>query len=197
MPTEISGSTGVNKIQDGTVVNADINSSAAIAGSKLVMPAGSMLQTVYTDGMTAFASTSQTYVDTPLTVTITPKFTSSKILILANVHMYLNNHSTNAWNSVDFRVVRTIGGSATNVFHTYEDDGTGSDYGYTFGRYTTDAADRMMATTPVHYLDSPNTTSSTTYKIQAHSGASGHNGYVVTNGNGYGISTLTLMEVAG
>ena len=41
MPTEISGSTGVNKIQDNTIVNADINSSAAIAGSKLVMPAGS------------------------------------------------------------------------------------------------------------------------------------------------------------
>ena len=35
MPTEISGSTGVNKIQDGTIVNADINSSAAIASSKI------------------------------------------------------------------------------------------------------------------------------------------------------------------
>ena len=40
MPTEISGSTGVNKIQDGTVVNADINSSAAIANSKLVGAGG-------------------------------------------------------------------------------------------------------------------------------------------------------------
>ncbi len=36
MPTEISGSTGVNKIQDNTIVNADINSSAAIDASKLV-----------------------------------------------------------------------------------------------------------------------------------------------------------------
>ena len=27
MPTEISGSTGVNKIQDGTVVTADVNTS--------------------------------------------------------------------------------------------------------------------------------------------------------------------------
>ena len=35
MPTEISGSTGVNKIQDNTIVNADINSSAAIAASKI------------------------------------------------------------------------------------------------------------------------------------------------------------------
>ena len=35
MPTEISGSTGVNKIQDGTIVNADVASNAAIDGSKL------------------------------------------------------------------------------------------------------------------------------------------------------------------
>ena len=40
MPTEISGSTGVNKIQDNTIVNADINSSAAIANSKLVGAGG-------------------------------------------------------------------------------------------------------------------------------------------------------------
>ena len=44
MPTEISGSTGVNKIQDNTIVNADINSSAAIAGSKLVLPTGSVMK---------------------------------------------------------------------------------------------------------------------------------------------------------
>ena len=36
MPTEISGSTGVNKIQDGTIVDADVNASAAIANSKFV-----------------------------------------------------------------------------------------------------------------------------------------------------------------
>ena len=35
MPTLISGSTGVNKIQDGTITNADINASAGIDDSKL------------------------------------------------------------------------------------------------------------------------------------------------------------------
>jgi hypothetical protein len=35
MTTIISGTTGVNKITDGTIVNADVNASAAIAGSKL------------------------------------------------------------------------------------------------------------------------------------------------------------------
>ena len=46
MPTEISGSTGVNKIQDNTIVNADINSSAAIAGSKISGSFGKVLQVV-------------------------------------------------------------------------------------------------------------------------------------------------------
>ena len=35
MATLISGSTGVDKIQDGTITNADIASDAAIAGTKL------------------------------------------------------------------------------------------------------------------------------------------------------------------
>ena len=63
MPTEISGSTGVNKIQDNTIVNADINSSAAIAGSKLVMSAGSVLQVVESgmDGTATHAAGSTTY----------------------------------------------------------------------------------------------------------------------------------------
>ena len=47
MPTEISGSTGVNKIQDNTIVNADINSSAAIVASKL---AGAILLTGTSSG---------------------------------------------------------------------------------------------------------------------------------------------------
>ena len=35
MPTTISGTTGVSQIQDGLIVNADINANAAIADSKL------------------------------------------------------------------------------------------------------------------------------------------------------------------
>ena len=35
MPTTISGTTGVNQIEDGLIVNADINASAAIVASKL------------------------------------------------------------------------------------------------------------------------------------------------------------------
>ncbi len=50
MPTEISGSTGVNKIQDGTVVNADISSSAAIDTSKLAGDNTPSFKVLATDG---------------------------------------------------------------------------------------------------------------------------------------------------
>ena len=56
MATNISGSTGVSKVQDGTVtsakivdgaiLNADINSSAAIAGSKISGSFGKVLQVI-------------------------------------------------------------------------------------------------------------------------------------------------------
>ena len=64
MPTEISGSTGVNKIQDGTIVNADINSSAAIAGSKINESFGKVIQ------MNNKASASTTFNNASGTVTL-------------------------------------------------------------------------------------------------------------------------------
>ena len=96
MPTEISGSTGVNKIQDNTIVNADINSSAAIAGSKLVMPTGSILQVVQTEYTTNAAFSSTTLVAHGASATITPTSTSSKILITSTVH-----HQSDAQNGTD------------------------------------------------------------------------------------------------
>jgi len=85
MPTEISGSTGVNKIQDNTIVNADINSSAAIAGSKISGSFGKVLQIVEgsATGTTAVSTTSNTYLTT--LVTITPSATTSKVLVFLDI----------------------------------------------------------------------------------------------------------------
>ena len=83
MGTTISGATGIDKVQDGTIVNADINSSAAIAGTKLVMPTGSVLQVVHTED-----GTKQTINDTTtklIETSITMKGVNSSLLIRANV----------------------------------------------------------------------------------------------------------------
>ena len=83
MGTTISGATGIDKVQDGTIVNADINSSAAIAGSKLVMPTGSVLQVVHTEDGTkqTVSSTTTKLIETSITM----KGVNSSLLIRANV----------------------------------------------------------------------------------------------------------------
>ena len=79
MGTTISGATGIDKVQDssitsakiadGAITNTDINSSAAIAGSKLVMPSGSLLQVV----------TSEFSTDTVTTNTSSPVVTQPEV----------------------------------------------------------------------------------------------------------------------
>ena len=88
MGTTISGATGIDKVQDGTIVNADINSSAAIAGTKLVMPAGSVLQVAhYTSTITNGTSTSVEPTNSAGIVLgilhITPKQAGSSFIVTA------------------------------------------------------------------------------------------------------------------
>ena len=80
MATLISGSTGVNKITDGTIVNADIASGAAIAGSKLVMPTGSVLQVVTSEDGGNSSSTSSSFTEIH-------SFSISNVLSTSTVHI--------------------------------------------------------------------------------------------------------------
>ena len=180
MPTEISGSTGVNKIQDGTVVNADINSSAAIAGSKLVMPTGSVLQVVSAASASEETTTSSNYQESGnLRVNITPTSTSSKFWIVASFEGYNGTASSVSFYSI-FRFIN--GGSDTNL---------GGDYG--MGHYRANS-NHNESTIAMNYLDSPNTTTTITYwlKMKASSGTAYFN-----KGAGNSKGSITVMEIAG
>lgn len=84
MATLISGSTGVNKITDGTIVNADINASAAIAGSKFA--ATNIIYAATTDfGAGQFQSaTATTTVYSTTTITVPSVPAGGKILAIFN-----------------------------------------------------------------------------------------------------------------
>ena len=178
MPTEISGSTGVNKIQDNTIVNADINSSAAIAGSKLVMPTGSVLQVVYATAHSEVSTSSSSYVASPLTATITPSSTSSKILV---------SYSGSFYHYSAVQVSSTIYRGSTDIA------AIGSNYGI---MRSWQQSSRGFFPHQGQILDSPNTTSATTYTV-----------YVKKNSGEYTIDfptasvhtfpSITLMEIAG
>ena len=171
MPTEISGSTGVNKIQDATVVAADIASS---------VPLGKVLQVVQTSHSTSTAFTSTSWIAQGASAVITPTSTSSKILISAIVHRKHDSMSGND-SGVGYRWNR----NSTNIWEStitadYEYPGGGSE------------RQEIRGWVPLSYLDSPNTTSATTYYLWArkHSGAT-----ITFNSNDPTI--ITLMEIAG
>ena len=135
-------------------------------------PAGSVLQVVNSTKSGAVTNTSQSsYVDTGLTATITPKYSSSKIFVtFSQAGCAANNSGTD----IDLRLLRGSTNLADLAGLMLE--------GVTPGNVT-------MAS---HWLDSPSTTSATTYKTQFRIGDDA--GTVTVQY--YGISVMTLMEIS-
>ena len=151
---------------------------------------GGIIQIVQATLDTKTSTTSTSYTDTGLSVTITPKFSTSKILIRYNINVSINSDSNIAF----FQIVRgstAVGngnqGSSRTKCHTAL-RGQHSDtnpHGVTSGEF----------------LDSPSTTSATTYKIQY---TVDGNTCFINKATGDSdvaahpspLSTLTLMEIS-
>ena len=145
-----------------------------------------VLQAVKTD---TFTTTSTSFVDvTGLSVTITPKSTSSKVLILGSLSGN-GNHNTYAAHP---QLVR--GSTVINV-----GTGVGS---RTPALAMLEVAAGAFATIPIAFLDSPATTSATTYKIRIRSNTGANivfnRGQTDSDGPAYSrpASTLIVMEIA-
>lgn len=151
--------------------NAAIAAGAGIATTKL--GTGAVLQVVYATYSTAVTSTSTTWVDSGLTATITPTSSTSKILII------VSQNGCSKSGDVELYLQLLRGSSSILYF------GTG------FGS-TNSTAKNNFGSAGCTYLDSPATTSATTYKTQI--GSFGSISGVQTNS---AISTITLLEVAG
>ena len=161
-------------ITDGTIVNADINASAAIATSKF--GAGSVLQVVTNTRATALTTTSTSFVDSGLSASITPSSASNKILILVNL-----NTCTTTSNNGDAGGMQILRG-ATSIFN---------DSWFMFNNGTVGLQANAGS---FNYYDSPATTSSTTYKVQVKCRTNSMD--INANGAGGSIASLTLLEIA-
>lgn len=118
------------------------------------------------------STTSTSFVSSPLTASITPKFSSSKILVIVN--------SVGLVSSTSFVSAYTIYRNSTNL---------GSSTGMTFIGVTQSMVLSMS------YLDSPSTTSSTAYT--AYFRVNGGTGYLGdTLGGVSPFSSITLLEIA-
>ncbi len=158
------------------------NGNTPTAGDLGLNDTGTVLQVKQQVYNTYSTFTSNSYTDTGITLSITPKSTSSKILLLASIQVS-NGTNVNA-NETGFQFVR--GSTSIRVFErpifAYNQSGDNI---------------AIDANISLNFLDSPSTTSATTYKVQVKEGSSGTiriNDHIVT---GNGCSTLTLMEIAG
>jgi hypothetical protein len=164
----------------------DILTNKSIAATQLTgtiaaaaLPAGSVLQVVMGTTSTIVSSSTNAYADTGLTATITPRSTSSKILVLLaqnGVGKITNN------TAVDLRLLR----GATQIWTPTDLVG-----------FTSTTAQNRGYSVSASYLDSPSTTSATTYKTQFASYNNNAVAYVQDFGNTTSTSTITLMEIQG
>ena len=176
----------------GTPASGVLTNCTGVA--KAALPAGCVLQVVSTTKTDTFTTSSTSPVDiTGLSVSITPSSSSNKILITGSV---CYGESTATPYLMGFLLVR----NSTNICIA---DAAGSRSRWTFGGqgiYTTD--NTVFA--PLNFLDSPATTSATTYKIQAQA-ESPQTIYINRGGESDGdtaitgrfTSTITVMEIAG
>ena len=137
---------------------------------------GKVLQVIQAQTTTAASSTSTTFANTALTASITPSATTSKVLIMMTVaECYKSAGATN--NGLKLRMVR--GSTGINQFGSA-------------ALYNTQNADNFN-TISASYLDSPSTTSSTSYTLQIATQASGFQVGAIDNPNS--VSTIILMEI--
>ena len=153
---------------------------------KAALPTGSVLQVVQATYSTETTIATTTYTDTGLSCSITPTSSTSKILVMVNqqARQVGGSNPTNA--GFKLKLLR----SSTSIV----DFGSGS------GNTVEITADnggnvRVASYTAVMYLDSPATTSSTTYKTQA-SVNSGSGFSASFQGSSTGVSVMTLMEIS-
>ena len=165
------------KIADGTIANTDISTTAAIATSKL--GAGAVLQVVTATDSTSRSTTSTSFVtaSNTLSVSITPSSSSNKIFVIVSGNLYQQTAAK--------YTIATIYRGATDL-------GAASDKGLTnLWTYPNDSGASLCMT----ILDSPATTSATTYQVYFRT-ATSSGGTAYLNENAC-KSSITAFEIAG
>jgi len=137
---------------------------------------GKVLQVVNAINNTFAQSTSTTYADTGLTATITPTSSTSKVLVLVTQDIGKSNSNS----TINLKLLR----GSTNLIGTQAVE---------LGLYTSTLMEMYSFCYSMNYLDSPATTSATTYKTQFAVRAGGTGAVFIAGQGSY--STITLLEI--
>lgn len=165
----------MSELSLGQIKGLPVNSNVVTvpSGHTLYAP-GHVIQTVQFATTSNTSTTSTSFINTVMTTSITPKFASSKILVLVDCTLLAPGSNNIYFTLYRGTVSGTNLGNGTNGFGN--SSGAGGDT-YTRGTLT--------------YLDSPNTTSSTQYMFAIR--VTGGTGAVNNINN---VGTITLLEIA-
>ena len=186
-------------LPDGSVTAADIETSLDLTGKTVTLPSGTggkVLQVVQASKTNTTSTINQdSFTDLGLSASITPTSTSNKVLVLVSIGRVCCN--TSSLRLCPFRILRDATAIGTGVVDGVKlrsnfviSDSPDNNYGQG-GAY--------------QYLDSPSTTSATTYKIQW-TGQAGETWYLHRSSSNTdntdtihtrSASHIILMEVAG
>lgn len=176
----------------------EIDAPSAAGNNKLILPTGngSASQVLQTDGAgalswtgagkfaqvvqstitTEFIFSSSTYADaTNFNASITPTNASSKVLVMMTPHVYIDNYAAGSI-SIAGKIVR----GSTDIFEV---------------TLVAGYANNSNNPVPMIYLDSPATTSATTYKLQVKASSAYNSSRINFVGTYPTKSTITLIEV--
>jgi hypothetical protein len=159
---------------NGQVLTADSTTATGLAWAA---PAGGgkVLQVVQATSTTSTATNSTTYADSTLTATITPSSATSKVLVMTFQNFVLSRSSVSDANC-RINLMRGATEILARPAPTLEFNN-----------------ESYMATADnIVYLDSPATTSATTYKTQQKSGSTSH---TITTQPSSQTSVIVLMEI--
>ena len=170
----VVGLTDTQTLTNKSVVATQLTGTVAVAR----LPTGSVLQVANATYSTITSTSTTTYADSGLTVSITPSSATSKVLVLVSINGVSKS-------GVDCCLNARLNRDATSISNI-----TG------LAAYTGTTA-TGTGSAAFNYLDSPASTSSTTYKVQiASSNASRSvsiNDYAAVLGS---VSAITVMEIA-
>ena len=146
---------------------------------------GGIIQIIQGSTNNRVETSSQSFVTTNLSATITPRRNDSKVFIMVS-----GDCNTNADdNQIFMTIYRSIGGGSFSDLAM-----PGTSFGFACAM---SYSDRLHSAVSINYLDSPSTTSAVEYKVYIRKSSSGSGNVEFPVNNGYQSAFITLMEVSG